>query len=137
MKEMQSQLEKEASEDEDMYDKLGCWCETNEKEKTKANAINTQKVTDLTSSIEELTAKSAQLKTDIEEAKKQVAAAETSLEEATSIREKESNEFFESEKDAIQNIESVKGAVMALSKTQEGAALDQESYLQIRHVLQG
>lgn len=136
LNEMSAELEKEAEADEDMYEKLGCWCETNEKEKTKANAINTQRTTDLTSSIEEFTAKSAQLKTDIEEAKKQVAAAETSLEEATSIREKESNEFFESEKDAIQNIESVKGAVMALSKTQEGAALDQESYMQIKHVLQ-
>lgn len=136
LNEMSAELEKEADEDEDMYEKLGCWCETNEKEKTKANAINTQKSTDLTASIEELTAKSAQLKTDIEELTKQVAAAETSLEEATSIREKESNEFFESEKDAIQNIESVKGAVMALSKTQEGAALDQESYMQIKHVLQ-
>jgi hypothetical protein len=136
LNEMSAELEKEAEEDEDMYEKLGCWCDTNEKEKTKASTINTQRITDLTSSIEEMTAKSAQLKVDIGESEKQVAAAETSLEEATSIREKESNEFFESEKDAIQNIESVKGAVMALSKTQDGAALDQESLMQIRQVLQ-
>merc|ERR1719359_2120582 len=70
LNEMSAELEKEAEEDEDMFEKLGCWCDTNEKEKTKANTINTQRTTDLTSSIEEFTAKSAQLKTDIEEAKK-------------------------------------------------------------------
>merc|ERR1719399_2209556 len=91
LNEMSAELEKEAEADEDMYEKLGCWCETNEKEKTKASAINTQRITDLTSAIEEMTAKSAQLKVDIGESEKQVAAAETSLEEATSIREKESN----------------------------------------------
>merc|ERR1719191_2517538 len=73
MKEMQSQLDKEAKEDEDMMDKLGCWCDTNEKEKTQANAINSQRITDLTASIEEMTAKSASLKTDIGELEKQVA----------------------------------------------------------------
>ena len=46
MKEMQSQLDKEAKEDEDMFEKLGCWCDTNEKEKTQANAINGQRITD-------------------------------------------------------------------------------------------
>merc|ERR1719171_3113642 len=28
-------MEKEAEEDQEMYDKMGCWCETNEKEKTR------------------------------------------------------------------------------------------------------
>merc|ERR1719217_1257852 len=103
MKEMQSQLEKEAKEDEDTFDKLGCWCDTNEKEKTQANAINSQRITDLTASIEEMTAKSASLKTDLEELAKQVAASTTSLEESTAIREKEAAEFQAFEKDSIQN----------------------------------
>merc|ERR1719389_1214400 len=114
MKEMQSQLDKEAKEDEDMYEKLGCWCDTNEKEKTQANAVNTQRATDLTASIEELTAKAASLKTDIEELEKQVAASTASLDESTALREKESAEFFAFEKDSIQNTESVKGAIMAI-----------------------
>merc|ERR1719359_223029 len=66
LKEMQAQIQKEADEDEDMYDKLGCWCDTNEKEKTKASAINTQRITDLNAAVEEYTAKIAQLKVDIE-----------------------------------------------------------------------
>jgi len=134
MKEMQSQLDKEAKEDEDMMEKLGCWCDTNEKEKTSAVAVNTQRITDLGASIEELTAKSASLKTDIEELKKSVAASTASLEESTAIREKESSEFFAFEKDSIQNIESTKGAVMALGKV-HGDSLSQESLMQVKQVL--
>merc|ERR1719221_1063949 len=33
---MLKQLEKEAEEDEDIFDKMACWCETNDKEKTKS-----------------------------------------------------------------------------------------------------
>merc|ERR1719428_189943 len=126
LKEMQDQVQKEADEDEDMMDKLGCWCDTNEKEKTKASAINTQKITDLTAAIEEYTAKSAQLKVDIENLKTQVGEQTGSLDTATALREKESAEFHASEKDAVQNIASLKTAVMKLEKVQP-SALDQES----------
>merc|ERR1719313_1982333 len=129
MKEMQTQLDKEAKEDEDMYEKMGCWCDTNEKEKTQANAINNQRIADLTASIEEMTAKSASLKTDLEELDKQVAASTASLEESTALREKEAAEFFAFEKDSIQNTESVKGAIMAIGKV-HGDALDQQSLMQ-------
>jgi hypothetical protein len=135
LKEMQEELDKEAKEDEDMMEKLGCWCVTNEKEKTKAAADAKNKVTDLTASIEEFTAKSAQLKVDIENLKTEVAEKSTGLEESTALREKEGNEFYTKEKEAIINVESIKGAVMTLSKTQEGAALPQESLLQVKRVL--
>jgi len=134
MTEMQTQLDKEAKEDEDMYEKMGCWCDTNEKEKTQANAINGQRITDLTASIEEMTAKSASLKTDLEELAKQVAASTTSLEESTAIRAKESAEFQAFEKDHIVNMESLKGALMKLGKI-HGDALDQQSLMQVKQIL--
>merc|ERR1719335_1199114 len=134
MTEMQTQLDKEAKEDEDMYEKMGCWCDTNEKEKSQANAINGQRITDLTASIEELTAKSASLKTDLEELAKQVAASTTSLEESTAIRAKESAEFQAFEKDHIVNMESLKGALMKLGKI-HGDALDQQSLMQVKQIL--
>jgi hypothetical protein len=134
MKEMQSQLDKEAQEDEDMYDKLGCWCDTNEKEKTKAVAINTQRATDLTAAIEEMTAKAASLKTDIEDLTKQVATATSSLDQSTAIREKEAGEFHAFEKDSIVNTESIKGAIMTLGKV-HGSALDQQSFAQVKQLI--
>merc|ERR1712039_882131 len=63
LKDMLKQLEKEAEEDEEIYDKVACWCETNDKEKTKAIADAEAKISDLTTKIEELTAASARLNT--------------------------------------------------------------------------
>merc|ERR1719217_1579840 len=65
LKDMQTELEKEQDADEDMYDAYTCWCEANDKGKGKAIADAETKTSDLTASIEMLTAKSAQLKTDI------------------------------------------------------------------------
>merc|ERR1712045_985407 len=64
LKDMLKQLEKEAQEDEEIYDKLACWCETNDKEKTKAIADAEAKIEELTTKIEELTALSARLNTE-------------------------------------------------------------------------
>jgi len=33
LKDMLKQMEKEAGEDEEIYDSMACWCETNDKEK--------------------------------------------------------------------------------------------------------
>merc|ERR1719161_242927 len=52
LKDMQEQLEKEAEEDEEIYEKMACWCETNDKEKTKAIADAEARIEDLTSEIE-------------------------------------------------------------------------------------
>merc|ERR1719420_949078 len=51
---MLAQMEKEAEEDESVYDTMACWCETNDKEKTKAIADAEAKIKDLTTTIEEL-----------------------------------------------------------------------------------
>merc|ERR1719171_147319 len=66
LKDMQAQLQKEQDQDQEIYDAMACWCETNNKAKTKAIADGDMKSKDLQSAIEEYTAKSAQLKVDIE-----------------------------------------------------------------------
>merc|ERR1719145_218817 len=60
---MLKQLEKEAAEDEEIYEKMACWCETNDKDKTKSIAEAETRIADLTTKIEELTASSAELST--------------------------------------------------------------------------
>merc|ERR1719384_1849385 len=52
LKDMLKQLEKEAVEDEDTYDKVACWCETNDREKTKSIKEAEAKIDALTSRIE-------------------------------------------------------------------------------------
>merc|ERR1719261_2152644 len=72
LKDMLTQLEKEADGDEEVYDTIVCWCETNEKEKTKAIEDGKAKIADLTKKIEELTAKSLQLTAEIKKLKAEV-----------------------------------------------------------------
>merc|ERR1719410_19455 len=123
LKDMLKQLEKEATEDEEIYDKLACWCETNDKEKTKAIADAEAKIDDLTSKIEEYTAASARLNTEIKNLESEVAKNQEALDKATAIREKELAEFNAEEKDSLEAISALKAAVTVLSKHQGGAFL--------------
>merc|ERR1719482_2706913 len=87
LKDMLKQLEKEAEEDEEIYDQLACWCATNEKEKTKSVAEAEQRIQDLTTSIEDLTASSSRLGTEIKNLDKEVAENQHALDQAHAIRE--------------------------------------------------
>merc|ERR1719424_2036894 len=124
---MLKQLEKEAEEDEEIYDQLACWCETNDKEKTKAIADAEAKIEDLTNKIEELTASSARLNTEIKNLEKEVAENQEALDAATAIRQKELAEFNAEEKDSLQAISALKSAVTVLSKHHGGAFLQVSS----------
>jgi len=123
LKDMLKQLEKEAAEDEEIYDKLACWCETNDKEKTKSIADAETKIETLTIKIEELTASSARLGTEITNLEKEVAQNQNALDEATAIREKELAEFNAEEKDLLGSISALKSAVTVLGKHHDASLL--------------
>merc|ERR1719453_1933958 len=65
LKDMNTQLQEEAKADEEIYEQMACWCETNDKEKTKAIEDATARIEDLTTSIESLTAASTRLTEEI------------------------------------------------------------------------
>merc|ERR1719272_791493 len=98
---------------------MGCWCETNDKEKTKSISDAEQHIADLTAAIEEYTASSARLNTEIENLNKEVAKNNQALDTATALRTKQLAEFNEEEKDMLQSISSLKSAVISLSKHHE------------------
>merc|ERR1711959_875466 len=116
LKDMLKQLEKEAEEDEEIYEKMACWCETNDKEKTKSIADAEARIKALTTSVEELTASSARLNTEIKNLEQEVAKNQAALDKATAIRQKELAEFNEEEKDVLQSVSALKSAVTVLSK---------------------
>merc|ERR1719401_2207399 len=122
LKDMQAQLEKEQKEDEEVYEKVACWCETNDKEKTAAIEEAEAHITDLTSSIEELTAQSSRLNTEIKNLEAEIAKNEEALAKATAIRQKELAEFNAEEKDMLQSIGALKSAIVVLSKHHEAFA---------------
>merc|ERR1719247_1798494 len=73
LKDMVTQLEKEAEEDEETYEAFACWCTTNDKEKTKAIADGEQAVSDLTTAVETFTATGARLVAEIDNLDKEIA----------------------------------------------------------------
>jgi len=123
LKDMVSQLEKEAEEDEEVYETMGCWCETNDKAKTKSIADAEQTISDLTAAIEGFTASAAKLNTEIANLEKEVAKNSQALDTATALRTKQLAEFNEEEKDMLGSITSLKAAVIALSKHHEASLI--------------
>jgi hypothetical protein len=128
LKDMLKQLEKEAEDDEDIYDKLACWCETNDREKTKAIKDAESRIAQLQVQIEEDTAISARLNTEIKNTEEEVAKNQEALDEAIAIRKKELAEFNAEEKEMLEAIQALRAAVTVLSKHHGGAA-----FLQVPH----
>merc|ERR1719335_1706164 len=129
LKDMMAELENEQKKDQELYDTLACWCETGEKEKTKAIEVANQMIKELTATIESNKAKGKQLDTDIKNLKAETAANTAALEEATAVRDKELAEFNQNEKDTINALQSLKGALVTLGKHNKGAALIQKEAL--------
>merc|ERR1719440_2518178 len=116
LKDMQAQLEKEGEEDQEVFEKIACWCETNDKDKTTSIDDAEGLITDLTATIEEATATSARLNTEIKNLASEIAKNQAALDQATSLRQKELAEFNGEEKDVLQSIGALKSAITVLGK---------------------
>merc|ERR1719272_2334433 len=104
LKDMITQMEKEADEDENVYEAMGCWCETNDKAKTKSIADGEQEINRLVTAIEEFTGNSARLNTEIANLEKEVAKNSDALDKSTALRKKELAEFNAEEKEMLGTI---------------------------------
>jgi hypothetical protein len=127
LKEMSSQLQAESEADEEAYDKMTCYCQTNDKEKTKAIADEEARITDLQNSIEELTAKSTSLTTEMGSLNAEIAESTTGLAKSTDIRNTEKAEFVADEKNMLVSITGLKSAVTVLGRTQNAALAQKEA----------
>jgi len=114
LNEMKDQLNADAKSDEDLFEKLGCFCEVNKKDKTAAVAAAEKAIVAYKGSIEELTAKSAELSASITRLDGEIAKAQGALDQATSIREKENAEFSDSEKELMESLASCTAAIETL-----------------------
>jgi len=122
LKEMQAQLQAEADADQEVYEKLACWCETNDKAKTKAISDAEALLSQLSATIDKHTALSATLTQEIENLNKEIAANEKALATATAIREKQAAEFTAEEKEMLQSIQGLHAAITVLSKHHPSAS---------------
>merc|ERR1719159_858625 len=113
---MQSQLQADKASDEEMYDKLSCWCKVNGEGKGTAVEMAEAKVSDLNSRIKALTAKSSELEESIKKVEAEVSANMQALDSATSMRGEALEKFRTEEKDMIVSITSLKNALVVLEK---------------------
>merc|ERR1719420_124382 len=102
---------------------MTCWCDKNEKEKTKSIADAESRIGSLTTAIEDLTANSARLNTEIPNLEKEIAKNSDALDMATALRKKELAEFNAAEKEMLGTASSLKSAVVVLSKHHSAASL--------------
>ncbi|CAK9080466.1 unnamed protein product [Durusdinium trenchii] len=111
LKGMQSNLEKEAKEDEDTHEKMQCWCKTNGDEKAKSIEEAQTHIKALESRVEELGATSSRLATEITHAKEEISSNQAALKTAEELRKKQVAEFQADEKDLAQSTTSVDKAL--------------------------
>mmetsp|Transcript_18247 Transcript_18247/g.29180 ORF Transcript_18247/g.29180 Transcript_18247/m.29180 type:complete len:774 (+) Transcript_18247:55-2376(+) len=123
LQEMRAELLKEGDKEAETYDKMVCWCETNEKEKTKDIAVAEGRIADLMSEMESRSAAKGELGTSIDALKKLIAEDVASLKTATALREKEAAQFSKEEKEMMQAITNLKNAIIVLSKHQTSSSL--------------
>merc|ERR1719407_105930 len=116
LKDMQTQLEGEKAHDEEVYEKLSCWCDVNGKGKDAAVDAATRKIAELDASIKALSAKASELETGIKIQSEENAGNQESLDAATEMRAKERAEFQADDKELLLNIDSLKNALVILSR---------------------
>jgi len=136
LKDMQVQLENEAAKDEELYDQMGCWCVTYDKEKTESIAQGQKTIGELTASIEEGEAKSTKLSTEIETLEKELAKSQKALKEAGAIRIKESQDFGDMQSETMGSIDQMKTAITTLS-TNHGASMVQQTWETLKKIVRG
>merc|ERR1719191_748053 len=124
LEEMKAELQKEAQKDQELYDQMVCWCETTEKEKSKAIADANAKDKDLVSEIESRSAQHGVLSTNIDAAKVEITEENAALEDSTEIREKEAKSFRQEEKDMVQAITNLKNAIMVIGRNHNLMQMD-------------
>jgi hypothetical protein len=122
LKEMQGTLQTEMQEDEELYEKMECWCNTGKYEKEEAIADGEAKVEQLTAANEGGFAKSKELDEQIKQLGDQIASDKEELKTAQAKRDEEIQTFQGLETDSIQGIENMKSALEVLSREMDGKA---------------
>merc|ERR1719379_2359643 len=116
LEDMRVELLKEKERDQELYDKLSCWCEETIGSKESAIESGTAAIDRLAADIEAKASKTYQLEPEIKFLKEDLADSEKSLRESEEMRSKERAEFEKNDKELVSAIASLTGAVAAMAK---------------------
>jgi len=117
---MNKQLNADLQDDKEVHELMTCFCDTNEKEKTKAIDDGNIKIEQLKSFLGEAAGKLAEMKVKRQDTKKELASDQKGLGDATAIRMKENKAFQKDEADTIVAIKASKDSITVLSKHNTG-----------------
>lgn len=121
LKDMKAALKVELDQDEDLYDKMACWCDAQEKRLTKAIKDAENLVKDLGEEMEVLTGTIAQLTTQIKNLEEEIEKNTAALDAAHTLRQQQKTEFNGEEKDLMESIVALRAAIVVLEKHHKGS----------------
>lgn len=116
LKKLLAELEAESLRDEKIYKEMKCWCDTNDREASKAIENGKARDAELTSSVEENTAGTARLSTEVKNLESDIESQDLSLDQASSLRKKQLAEFTQDEKELLEAIGALKAAITVMKK---------------------
>merc|ERR1719409_437303 len=93
LEDMKAELNKELEDDKAVHEMMDCWCTTNEKEKTKAIEMGTNRIAELEAMLGETIAKIKELKSKRKATQEEQYKDQAALDEAEELRMKENKEF--------------------------------------------
>mmetsp|Transcript_65547 Transcript_65547/g.125038 ORF Transcript_65547/g.125038 Transcript_65547/m.125038 type:complete len:703 (+) Transcript_65547:73-2181(+) len=116
LEDMKAELEKEKADDDAVNENLVCWCKKNDAEKTQAIEVGEAKIKDLKAAMGEYAGKIEELRQKLASTKTEIADLQQGLDEAVALRIKETKEFHGEEVDLLATVESLRQAILVLSK---------------------
>jgi DNA repair exonuclease SbcCD ATPase subunit len=116
LEDMSVELNKDLQDDKEVHEKLSCWCETNNKEKSQAIEVGEATISQLESSLGEALATIKKLTEKRKATLDQVNNDHASLNEASGLRVKENKAFQSEETDLIEAIKACKQAIIVLGQ---------------------
>lgn len=146
LEDMKKKLEEEAEKDEDVDEKMKCWCKETEQAKTESVAGTDSQIATLSATIETSAADSVKLNAELNGHKDDLAASEQSLSAAESQRKKQQETFQEEEKEIEESLTGVDAALnhlqpksasfLATASEEKDRALELIRRLQKKHYAQ-
>merc|ERR1719502_86901 len=116
LQDTKAELEKELDDDKAVHEKMTCWCNSGNADKTAAIAAGKAKIAELESSMGADAAKIAAKKEKRKETLDEVNADHKALSDATGLRMKENKAFQASETDYLEAIAAASNAITVLGK---------------------
>jgi hypothetical protein len=128
LQDMQKELEHEADNEAELFEKAMCTCENGEKSLSSVIETSSAETDRLTSKIEEDTAQKDSLAEELKQHADTKQQAEADLAKATELREKEMKKYSAMKKSSTFNIESLGKAIPQLSGAASASAFMQDAY---------